>query len=76
VGDTIVIGTNFLPTSDRVEVGVRSAYVDGTRYFAAIDPDGGDPFVLARQEVVTRRAGAADALSGNGCSKPTRRSSA
>jgi hypothetical protein len=62
VGDTIVLGTNFLATGDRVDVGVRTAFVDGIRYFAAIDPDGDGPFVLARQDVVTRRASAADGL--------------
>jgi hypothetical protein len=62
VGDTIVIGTNFLPTNQRVDVGVRSAFVDRTRYFAGLDRDDGYQDLLARQDVVTRRAVAADTL--------------
>jgi hypothetical protein len=36
VGDTIVFSTNFLPTNQRVDVGVRSTFVEGTRYFAGM----------------------------------------
>jgi hypothetical protein len=62
VGDTIVVGTNFLPTNRRVDVGVRSTFVDRTRYFAALERDDGDRDILARQDVVTRRAVDADPL--------------
>jgi hypothetical protein len=62
VGDTIVVGTNFLPTNQRVDVGVRSPFVDRTRYFAALERDDGDRDILARQDVVTRRAVEADPL--------------
>ena len=62
VGDTIVIGTNFLPTNQRIDVGVRSPYVDRTRYFAGIERDDGERDLLPRQEVVTRRAVEADPL--------------
>jgi hypothetical protein len=54
VGDTIVFATNFLPTNQRVDVGVRSAFVDGTRYFAGIDYGDGDPYLMKRQDVATR----------------------
>ena len=62
VGETVVIDTNFLPTSQHVDVGVRAKYVEGTRYFAGIDPDGGEPYLLYRQDVLTRRATEGDPL--------------
>ena len=62
VGETIVIDTNFLPTNQHVDVGVRAKYVEGTRYFAGIDPNRGEPYVLRRQDVLTRRASEADQL--------------
>jgi hypothetical protein len=62
VGDTIVFSTNFLPTNQRVDVGVRSTFVEGTRYFAGIDYGDGDPYLMKRQDVVTRRAVESDAL--------------
>ncbi len=62
VGDAIVIDTNFLPTSQPVSVGVRTPFVDRTRYFAAIERDDGKQEILFRQDVVTRRAVASDAL--------------
>jgi hypothetical protein len=37
VGAPIVLATNFLPTNQRVDVGVRAPFVDGMRYFAGID---------------------------------------
>jgi hypothetical protein len=37
VGDAIVLATNFLPTNQRLDVGVRTPFVDGVRYFAGID---------------------------------------
>lgn len=62
IGEAIVIGTNFLPTNQHVDVGVRAKYVDGTRYFAGIDPERGEQYLLRRQDVLTRRANEADAL--------------
>ena len=62
VGETIVIGTNFLPTDEHVGVGVRAKYVDGTRYFGGIDRADGEQFLLHRQDVVTRRASDSDDL--------------
>jgi hypothetical protein len=62
VGDTIVFPTNFLATNQRVDVGVRSTFVDGARYFAGIDYGDGDPYLMKRQDVVTRRAVESDAL--------------
>src|SRR4051812_47817252 len=61
-GDAIVVDTNFLPANQQVSVGVRTAFVDRTRYFAAVEPNGGTPDILPRQDVVTRRAVASDAL--------------
>src|SRR5579864_1865984 len=62
VGDEIVVDTNFLPTNQHVDVGIRSAFVDGTRYFAGFDREDGDQKLLPRQDVVTRRAVVADTL--------------
>jgi len=62
VGETIVIDTNFLPTNQHVDVGVRAKYVEGTRYFAGIDRDDGEQYLLHRQDVLTRRATEADLL--------------
>jgi hypothetical protein len=62
VGDTIVADTNFLPTGQPVSVGVRTAYVERTRYFAAVDREGHPPHILFRQDVVTRRAVESDPL--------------
>jgi hypothetical protein len=61
VGDAIVVGTNFLPTDQWVDVGVRTPYVDGERYFAGLDEDG-NYFIMARQDAGTRRAVEADSL--------------
>ena len=62
VGESIVIDTNFLPTGQHVDVGIRAKYADGTRYFVGIDRDDGHHFLLRRQDVLTRRATDADAL--------------
>jgi hypothetical protein len=62
VGDPIVFDANFLQTGQLVSVGVRTPYVDRTRYFAAIERDDGKRDILSRQDVVTRRAVPADAL--------------
>jgi hypothetical protein len=62
IGDTIVTDTNFLPTNQHVDVGVRAKYMEGTRYFAGVDPDRGAPYLLHRQDVLTRRATEADPL--------------
>jgi hypothetical protein len=61
VGGTIVFATNFLPTNQRVDVGVRAPFVDGVRYFAGIDY-GDETYLLKRQDVVTRRAVDSDPL--------------
>jgi hypothetical protein len=62
VGATLATETLFLPTDQPIDIGVRTAYADQTRYFAAVDRDGIDPDILARQDVVTRRAIAGDTL--------------
>lgn len=62
VGDPIVLETNFLPTGGRVDVGVRTTFVEHTRYFAFINRDDGSPRLLFRQDVSTRRAVEADPL--------------
>ena len=62
VGDTVVIDTNFLPTNQQVSIGVRTPYVDKLRFFAALERDDGKQDILFRQDVVTRRAVAADNL--------------
>jgi hypothetical protein len=62
VGETIVIDSNFLPADQHVDVGVRTKYVGGTRYFAGIDREDGERFLLHRQDVLTRRATEADTL--------------
>ncbi len=72
VGDTIVLPSNFLPTAQRVEVGIRTTYVDNLRYFAALDRNANYRGILARQDVVTRRAVGSDELVKNGefCGAP------
>jgi hypothetical protein len=55
VGAPIVLATNFIPTNQRVDVGVRAPFVDGVRYFAGIDY-GDESYLLKRQDAVTRRA--------------------
>lgn len=62
VGETIVLPTNFLPSGQRVDVGIRTPYVSNLRYFAALERDDGRRRILARQDVVTRRAVASDEL--------------
>jgi hypothetical protein len=62
VGDTIVVDTNFLPTGQPVNVGIRTAYADKLRFFAAVETPDGIPDVLARQDVITRRAVPSDSL--------------
>ena len=62
VGEAIMIDTNFLPANQHVDVGVRAKYVEGTRYFAGIDREDGEQFLLHRQDVLTRRASDADPL--------------
>ncbi|MBR0713961.1 hypothetical protein [Bradyrhizobium liaoningense] len=61
VGPPIVIGTNFIPTNQRVDIGVRAPFVDGVRYFAGIDY-GDDTYLFKRQDVVTHRATDSDPL--------------
>lgn len=61
VGAAIVLATNFLPTNQRVDVGVRAPYVDGVRYFAGIDY-GDEAYLFKRQDVVTHRATELDQL--------------
>jgi hypothetical protein len=62
VGDAIAFGTNFLPTNQRVDVGVRTPFVKGRRYFAALGYEDGDSYLLKRQDVVTRAASESDVL--------------
>jgi hypothetical protein len=62
VGEMIVIDTNFLPTGQHVDVGVRAKYVEGARYFAGINRNDGERYLLHRQDVLTRRATEADPL--------------
>ncbi|WP_456821992.1 hypothetical protein [Bradyrhizobium sp. USDA 4502] len=61
VGAPIVLATNFLPTNQRVDVGVRAPFVDGIRYFAGIDY-GDETYLFKRQDVVTHRATESDPL--------------
>jgi len=65
-GETIVFATNFLPTNQRVDVGVRSAFTDGIRYFAGIDYGDGETYLLKRQDVASRRAVDSDMLVKKG----------
>lgn len=65
-GEAIVFATNFMPTNQRVDVGVRSSITDGTRYFAGIDYGDGDTYLLKRQDVATRRAVESDILVKKG----------
>lgn len=62
VGEAILIDTNFLPANQHVDVGVRAKFVEGARYFAGIDRQDGEQFLLRRQDVLTRRASEADTL--------------
>ncbi|MGF6310708.1 MULTISPECIES: hypothetical protein [unclassified Bradyrhizobium] len=55
VGAPILLATNFLPTNQRADIGVRAPFVDGVRYFAGIDY-GDQTYVFKRQDAVTRRA--------------------
>jgi hypothetical protein len=61
VGAPIVLATNFLPTNQRVDIGVRAPFVEGTRYFAGIDY-GDETYLLKRQDAVTHRATESDPL--------------
>ena len=51
VGPTLATQTIFLPTNQPIDIGVRTAYVDQMRYFAAVGR-GGDADVLPRQDVI------------------------
>ncbi|MCC8968887.1 hypothetical protein [Bradyrhizobium brasilense] len=61
IGAPIVLPTNFLPTNQRMDIGVRAPFVDGTRYFAGIDY-GDQTYIFKRQDAVTRRATDSDLL--------------
>ncbi|MGY4501122.1 hypothetical protein ACVWYH_005053 [Bradyrhizobium sp. GM24.11] len=61
VGAPIELTTNFFPTNQRVDVGVRAPFVDGVRYFAGIDY-GNETYLFKRQDVVTHRASESDTL--------------
>jgi hypothetical protein len=61
VGAPIVLATNFLPTNQRVDVGVRAPFVDGVRYFAGIDY-GDETYLVKRQDAATHRATESDPL--------------
>lgn len=61
VGAAIVLATRYLPTNQRVVVGVRAPFEDGVRYFAGIDY-GDEAYLFKRQDVVTHRATASDPL--------------
>jgi hypothetical protein len=61
VGAPIVLTTNFLPTNQRVDIGVRTPFVDGVRYFAGIDY-GDETYLLKRQDAITHRATDSDPL--------------
>lgn len=62
VGDSIVLPSNFLPVGQRVEVGIRTAYTNNLRFFAARERSGTKPRILPRQDVVTRRAAPSDSV--------------
>jgi hypothetical protein len=61
VGGPIVLATNFLPTNQRVDIGVRAPFIDGARYFGGIDY-GDETYLLKRQDAVTHRATESDPL--------------
>jgi hypothetical protein len=61
VGAPVVLSTNFLPTNQRVEIGLRAPFVDGVRYFAGIDY-GDETYLFKRQDAVTHRATESDSL--------------
>ncbi|MCJ9700830.1 hypothetical protein [Bradyrhizobium sp. SHOUNA76] len=61
VGAPIVLTTNFLPTNQRVDIGVRAPFVEGVRYFAGIDY-GDETYLFKRQDAVTHRATESDPL--------------
>lgn len=61
VGPAIVLATRYLPTNQRVDVGVRAPFEDGVRYFAGVDY-GDETYLFKRQDVVTHRATASDPL--------------
>lgn len=61
VGASIVLATNFLPTNQRVDLGVRAPYEEGVRYFAGIDY-GDETYLFKRQDAVTHRATESDPL--------------
>lgn len=61
VGASIVLATNFLPTNQRVDEGVRVPYEEGVRYFAGIDY-GDETYLFKRQDAVTHRATESDQL--------------
>ncbi|WP_271552185.1 hypothetical protein [Bradyrhizobium sp. CCBAU 45394] len=61
VGASIVLATNFLPTNQRVAVGVRAPFEEGVRYFAGIDY-GDETYLFKRQDAVTHRATESDPL--------------
>ena len=61
VGAPVALATNFLPTNQRVDIGVRAPFVDGVRYFAGIDY-GDETYLLKRQDAVTHRATESDPL--------------
>jgi hypothetical protein len=61
VGAPVVLATNFLPTNQRVDIGVRAPFVEGVRYFAGIDY-GDETYLLKRQDAVTHRATESDPL--------------
>lgn len=61
VGGAVVLTTNFLPTNQRVDIGVRAPFVDGVRYFAGIDY-GDESYLFKRQDAVTHRATESDPL--------------
>lgn len=56
-----MLTTNFLPTNQRVDIGVRAPFVDGVRYFAGIDY-GDETYLLKRQDAITHRATDSDPL--------------
>jgi hypothetical protein len=66
VGGPIALTTNFLPTNQRVDIGVRAPFVDGVRYFAGIDY-GDETYLLKRQDAITHRATDSDPLVQKHC---------
>ena len=62
MGEAVVVGSRYLPTGQRVDIGIRRSYTDGLRYFAAYQTSEGYRRIFDKGEVITRRAIPSDSL--------------